>query len=78
MNNEDAKDISLYREMQFTETIATFLQCEIRLDKDTILDILKHDFVLVNGVRYEVPFDHLVLLLSQEQYGPTVLNLKQV
>lgn len=69
------KDLTDYQESGETRTI---LSCGIRLDKKTMLEILAHDHVSVNGVLYKVPERVLLDCLINKRFGSIKLELEQV
>jgi hypothetical protein len=69
-------DLSNHLEIQEKVKIKTTLTACFRLDKKTMLDILKSNKLYINGNYYKVPEDAILNCLVSKKYGQTKLELE--
>lgn len=72
------KSIDLTNYIEIQEPCKTYITFHIRLDKNSILDTLKHDLILIDGDYYKTPKIQLIDCLINERYGETILTLEKL
>lgn len=74
----EMKSIDLTNHCEIQEPNKTYVKFHIRLDKNSILDTLKHDLILINGDYYKTPESQLIECLVNKKYGETILTLEKL
>lgn len=63
---------------QFPKREKFVLSLSLNLDKNSILHILKHDYILINKERYKVPERILAECLQNRRFGEIHLDLEKI
>lgn len=71
-------NLSDYLELQESIETKIIITCCVRLDKRTILEILLHENVLINGKYYKVPETKLLNCLYKRRFGETKLDFEEI
>lgn len=67
--------LKMFDRPSITKTITTF---SIRLSKNTMLQILQHERIKINGIFYKVPEQMLLECLLSRKFGATILDLEEI
>ena len=67
-----------YIEAYHKPTTRVIYTCCLRLDKKTILEMLKGDFISLDGELFRTPERKLIECLANREFGPTTLELEKV
>jgi coenzyme F420-reducing hydrogenase delta subunit len=71
-------DLTQYQNIEYEPITRVIMTCFVRLDKDSICDVLKADSILINGKLYEVPRKTLLNCLELEKYGEIKISFTEL
>jgi hypothetical protein len=71
-------DLTNYFEIQEPTKTRIIMTCYLRLDKKSMLEMLMHEKIFINGKYYKVPERTLLQCLLNKRFGETRLDLEQV
>ena len=71
-------DLTKYLEIQVPAKTRTIMTCCVRLDKKSMLEVLMHEQIFINGKFYKVPERTLLECLLNKRFGETRLDLEEV
>ncbi len=71
-------DLSDFQQNKGSLYKKTIITCTIELDKDIILNILKHDVIKIMDRYCKVPEYDLLMLLVNKRFGAIQLSLEEI
>ncbi len=60
------------------DSVTTVTSLNIRLSKETILKTLSAESVIINDIKYKVPYDQLVEILRLKDFGLKRIHLTEI
>lgn len=71
-------DFTNYLEIQEPTNTRTIMTCYVRLDKQSMLNALLAEQIVINGKHYKVPEITLLQCLINKRFGETRLDLEEI
>ncbi len=71
-------DFTDYIDLYDGQEKKVIMTCTVRLDKNTVLNALRHDSIFIDGFEYKTPKRTLINCLELDKYGSVKMSFEQL